>query len=273
VVGWHGHCDLSPHVPLPHQASPTLTSLPRRLRCRRSARARSSLLTTACSLRSAAAGGPRSRCLSTLRAPSSARACTRPTRCPTGGRCSCTSQVRGRPWAVCARRHALMCFWRPGLGGKSCRGRSELQRGAPCRPPHSIPTGGAIMDEAAIDAVEPPPRPTTVPLALQQSMPLAEVLEFIAQPPGRCGATGGGPVCLPRGRGVEGLEAATRPQACLSPSANPSAPPGSTARRPTCSPSSCRAWHRCRGGTRWRSNTRTDWTRQRLGTFERMRCS
>lgn len=45
------------------------------------------------------------------------------------------------------------------------------------------------MDEAEIGPVQPPPRPTTVPLALQQSMPLAEVLDFIAQPPGRCGAS------------------------------------------------------------------------------------
>lgn len=41
-----------------------------------------------------------------------------------------------------------------------------------------------MMDEAEIGPVLPPPRPTTVPLALQQSMPLAEVLAFIAQPPG-----------------------------------------------------------------------------------------
>ena len=46
--------------------------------------------------------------------------------------------------------------------------------------------GGSAMDEAEIGPVQPPPRPTTVPLALQQSMPLAEVLDFIAQPPGRC---------------------------------------------------------------------------------------
>ena len=51
--------------------------------------------------------------------------------------------------------------------------------------PPSPPTkGGALMDEAEIAAVRPPPRPTTVPLALQQSMPLAEVLELIARPPG-----------------------------------------------------------------------------------------
>ena len=35
-----------------------------------------------------------------------------------------------------------------------------------------------------IDAVAPPPRPTTVPQALQQSMPLAEVLNLISKPPG-----------------------------------------------------------------------------------------
>lgn len=43
---------------------------------------------------------------------------------------------------------------------------------------------GSAMDEAEVGPVQPPPRPTTVPLALQQSMPLAEVLDFIAQPPG-----------------------------------------------------------------------------------------
>jgi hypothetical protein len=44
------------------------------------------------------------------------------------------------------------------------------------------------MDEAEMGPVAPPPRPTTVPLALQQSMPLAEVLDVIAQPPGRWAA-------------------------------------------------------------------------------------
>jgi hypothetical protein len=45
--------------------------------------------------------------------------------------------------------------------------------------------GGGIMDEAEVAAVIPPPRPTTVPLALQQSMPLGQVLAMIAKPPGR----------------------------------------------------------------------------------------
>lgn len=45
--------------------------------------------------------------------------------------------------------------------------------------------GGGIMDEAEVPPVTPPPRPTTVPLALQQSMPLATVLDVIAKPPGR----------------------------------------------------------------------------------------
>jgi hypothetical protein len=35
-----------------------------------------------------------------------------------------------------------------------------------------------------VEPVQPPPRPTTVPLALQQHMPLAEVLDVIAKPPG-----------------------------------------------------------------------------------------
>ena len=32
--------------------------------------------------------------------------------------------------------------------------------------------------------VDPPPCPTTVPQALQQNMPLADVLDFISKPPG-----------------------------------------------------------------------------------------
>ena len=43
---------------------------------------------------------------------------------------------------------------------------------------HSIP------QQVHVDAVLPPPRPTTVPQALQQSMPLAEVLNLISKPPG-----------------------------------------------------------------------------------------
>lgn len=35
-----------------------------------------------------------------------------------------------------------------------------------------------------VPALWPPPRPTTVPLALQQSMPLAQVLSVMAKPPG-----------------------------------------------------------------------------------------
>ena len=35
-----------------------------------------------------------------------------------------------------------------------------------------------------MDAVEPPPCPTSVPQALQQNMPLADVLNFISKPPG-----------------------------------------------------------------------------------------
>ena len=35
-----------------------------------------------------------------------------------------------------------------------------------------------------VDAVVPPPRPSTVPAALQQTMPLADVLNLISKPPG-----------------------------------------------------------------------------------------
>jgi hypothetical protein len=41
-----------------------------------------------------------------------------------------------------------------------------------------------MLDEVAVDAVQPPPRPSTVPQALQQAMPLADVLNLIAKPPG-----------------------------------------------------------------------------------------
>lgn len=44
--------------------------------------------------------------------------------------------------------------------------------------------GGVLLDEIAVDMVQPPPRPVTVPQALQQSMPLADVLNLIAKPPG-----------------------------------------------------------------------------------------
>ena len=43
---------------------------------------------------------------------------------------------------------------------------------------------GSAMDEAEFPAVSPPIRPTTVPLALQQSMPLASIMSLIAKPPG-----------------------------------------------------------------------------------------
>jgi len=43
---------------------------------------------------------------------------------------------------------------------------------------------GSAMDEAEFAAVQAPERPTTVPLALQQSMPLAQVMDLIAKPPG-----------------------------------------------------------------------------------------
>lgn len=44
--------------------------------------------------------------------------------------------------------------------------------------------GGVLLDEVSVDAVVPPPRPSTVPQALQQTMPLADVLNLIAKPPG-----------------------------------------------------------------------------------------
>lgn len=43
---------------------------------------------------------------------------------------------------------------------------------------------GVMLDEMSVDAVVPPPRPSTVPQALQQTMPLADVLNLIAKPPG-----------------------------------------------------------------------------------------
>ncbi|MEW5306191.1 MAG: hypothetical protein WDW36_008675 [Sanguina aurantia] len=44
-------------------------------------------------------------------------------------------------------------------------------------------SGGSLLDELHIDAVTPPPRPSSVPQALQQTMPLANVLSLIAKPP------------------------------------------------------------------------------------------
>eukprot|EP00879_Flechtneria_rotunda_P024201 GHRR01025649.1.p1 GENE.GHRR01025649.1~~GHRR01025649.1.p1 ORF type:complete len:986 (+),score=357.96 GHRR01025649.1:892-3849(+) len=44
--------------------------------------------------------------------------------------------------------------------------------------------GGNVMDEAEVGPVWPPSRPTTVPMALQQQMPLAHVLTVMAKPPG-----------------------------------------------------------------------------------------
>ena len=44
--------------------------------------------------------------------------------------------------------------------------------------------GGTMLDEVHVEAVLPPPRPSTVPQALQQTMPLADVLNLIAKPPG-----------------------------------------------------------------------------------------
>ncbi|KAJ9524025.1 hypothetical protein QJQ45_022487, partial [Haematococcus lacustris] len=60
-------------------------------------------------------------------------------------------------------------------------------------PAYQLPNGrkaymyynsGVLLDEVSVDAVLPPPRPSTVPQALQQTMPLAEVLNLIAKPPG-----------------------------------------------------------------------------------------
>lgn len=44
--------------------------------------------------------------------------------------------------------------------------------------------GGMLLGEVAVDMVAPPPRPSTVPAALQQTMPLADVLNLISKPPG-----------------------------------------------------------------------------------------
>lgn len=49
---------------------------------------------------------------------------------------------------------------------------------------HMYYNGGALLDEVSVEAVVPPPRPSTVPQALQQTMPLANVLNLIAKPPG-----------------------------------------------------------------------------------------
>lgn len=59
---------------------------------------------------------------------------------------------------------------------------------------YSLPNGrkcfmyynsGSVMDEAEVPPLWPPARPTTVPLALQQTMPLAQVLGLMSKPPGR----------------------------------------------------------------------------------------
>lgn len=52
----------------------------------------------------------------------------------------------------------------------------------PPLPPHPL-QAGAVMDEVVVSAAKPPARPSSVPLALQQSMPLAGVLSAIAKPP------------------------------------------------------------------------------------------
>ncbi len=49
---------------------------------------------------------------------------------------------------------------------------------------HMYYNGGMLLDEVSVEAVIPPPRPSTVPQALQQTMPLANVLNLIAKPPG-----------------------------------------------------------------------------------------
>lgn len=46
-------------------------------------------------------------------------------------------------------------------------------------------SAGSVVDEVEVGPVWPPARPTSVPLALQQSMPLARVLGVIAKPPGK----------------------------------------------------------------------------------------
>ncbi|GAX81636.1 hypothetical protein CEUSTIGMA_g9064.t1 [Chlamydomonas eustigma] len=44
--------------------------------------------------------------------------------------------------------------------------------------------GGVLLDEVHVDMASPPPRPSTVPQALQQTMPLANVLDSICKAPG-----------------------------------------------------------------------------------------
>lgn len=45
-------------------------------------------------------------------------------------------------------------------------------------------TDGSVVNEKEIEKLPPPPRPTSIPTALQHGMPLTNVLNIIAKPPG-----------------------------------------------------------------------------------------
>ncbi len=51
-------------------------------------------------------------------------------------------------------------------------------------PSSPVAPGPPAPLQVSIEPVMPPPRPSTVPQALQQTMPLANVLNLIAKPPG-----------------------------------------------------------------------------------------
>eukprot|EP00798_Chlamydomonas_sp_ICE-L_P023775 gene23775-9334_t len=69
-------------------------------------------------------------------------------------------------------------------GSKVCQGMFPSYQLPNGKQTYMYYNGGTLLDEVQVDAVQPPPRPTTVPEALQQSMPLADVLALIAKPPG-----------------------------------------------------------------------------------------
>lgn len=61
-------------------------------------------------------------------------------------------------------------------------------------PDYTLPNGkstfyyydcGSMINEFEMEAISPPKPPSSVPAALQQAMPLAEVLDLVAKPPGR----------------------------------------------------------------------------------------
>lgn len=60
-------------------------------------------------------------------------------------------------------------------------------------PAYSLPSGrsvfyhysdGSVINEQAVEKIPPPERPNSIPAALQQGMPLTNVLNVIAKPPG-----------------------------------------------------------------------------------------